>query len=683
MVSMGYRVGVDIGGTFTDFCVFDEESGGVHTLKVLSTPERPGQEVLDGVAALTTLYGIAPRDIAYFTHGTTVGVNSVIQRKGINLCLFTTAAFEDVLEVARLKMPDPYDLLSRRPPPLVSRDRVFGIRERILFDGSIDLPLDEDSVREAVDGVRAIGGEGVVIAFLHAYRNPAHERRVAELVKAQAPELSVTCAGDVWPVIREYERTVTAVVAGYVQPRVAHYLTAFQAALAEAGVPAEPMLTKSNGGVMTAELGKTECAQMLLSGTASGVIGAASVARDVGSTQAMSLDIGGTSADVAIIRDGAPQYGVGEMIGEFPIHIPTVSVTSIGEGGGSIAWIDPQGVLKVGPESAGSSPGPACYGRGGARATITDAFVVNGFLGAADLGYSAVKLDVARARTVIGNLATSLGMTLENTAEAIVKVAVSGMYLEVSKLVSRHGIDPRELDLIAFGGAGPMMACFLARELGMRRMVIPLTPGVLSAFGGLIADVRNDFIQTLYADLDAKLTTALKAALDDLRRRALAWLHDEQDFKGEAALTCSADIRYRGQSYEIDTPLDAAWIESGDVAAMVDAFHREHARIFDYADTSAPLQLINLRLIVTGVPPKPEIALLETSDATPVAEAAVPVYYDGAQQSADVYRRAELRAGQSFHGPAIVTQDDTTSCIPGGFAAVVDKYGNLILSRER
>ncbi|MEL0112137.1 MAG: hydantoinase/oxoprolinase family protein, partial [Rickettsiales bacterium] len=293
------------------------------------------------------------------------------------------------------------------------------------------------------------------------------------------------------------------------------------------------------------------------------------------------------------------------------------------------------------------------------------------------------RMEPERAIAAVGEIADQLSMGLEETAEAIVRVAVSGMYLEVSKLVSRHGIDPRELDLIAFGGAGPMMACFLARELGMRRVVIPLTPGVLSAFGGLIADVRNDFIQTLYADLDAKLTTALKAALDDLRRRALAWLHDEQDFKGEPSLICSADIRYRGQSYEIDTPLDAAWIESGDVAAMVDAFHREHARIFDYADTSAPLQLINLRLIVTGVPPKPEIALLETSDAAPVAEAAVPVYYDGTQQSADVYRRAELRAGQSFHGPAIVTQDDTTSCIPGGFAAVVDKFGNLILSRER
>lgn len=679
---MTYRVGVDIGGTFTDFCVFDEDSGGVHSLKVLSTPEQPGQEVIDGVASLTERYGVAPREITYFTHGTTVGVNSVIQRKGINLCLFTTAEFEDVLEVARLKMPDPYDLLSRRPPTLVGREKVFGIRERILFDGSIDQELDEDSVRTALDGVRAIGGEGVVIGLLHAYRNPVHERRVAEIVRREAPDLSVMCAGDVWPVIREYERTITAVVAGYVQPRVAHYLTAFQNALVEGGVPAEPMLTKSNGGVMTAELGKTECAQMLLSGTASGVIGAASVARGIGSTAAMSLDIGGTSADVAIIRDGAPQYGVGEMIGEFPIHIPTVSVTSIGEGGGSVAWVDPQGVLKVGPESAGSSPGPACYGRGGTRATITDAFVVNGFLGAAALGYSAVDIDVDRARAVIGDIAEKIDLSLEATAEAIIQVAVSGMYLEVSKLVSRHGIDPRDLDLIAFGGAGPMMACFLARELGMRRVIIPKTPGVLSAFGGIIADVRNDLIQTIYADLEASICPRLQSALVDLRERAMTWLRDEQGFEGEAILTCSADIRYRGQSYEIDSPLDENWIESGNVDAMIKAFHTEHERIFGYSDEEAPLQIINLRLIVSGAPPKPEIAPLETSTGAPTPVGQVPVYYDAATHDAAVYRRDDLRAGHAFQGPTIVTQDDTTSCIPDDYTATVDPLGNIILSVE-
>ena len=682
IIRMSYRVGVDIGGTFTDFCVFDEKSGAVHTLKVLSTPDRPGQEVIDGVDAIGERYGVSPSDISYFTHGTTVGVNSVIQRKGINLCLFATAEFEDVLEVARLKMPDPYNLLSRRAPPLVSRDKVFGIQGRVLFDGTIDTPLNEESVREAIAGVRAVGGEGVVVALLHAYRNPIQERRVVEILRQEAPDLAVTCASDVWPVIREYERTVTAVVAGYVQPRVAHYLTAFQEALDSAGVPAEPMLTKSNGGVMTAELGKTQCAQMLLSGTASGVIGAASVARGTGSQAAMSLDIGGTSADVAIIRDGAPQYGVGEMIGEFPIHIPTVSVTSIGEGGGSIAWVDAQGVLKVGPESAGSSPGPACYGRGGKRATITDAFVVNGYLGSAALGYSAVDIDVQRARRAVEDIAKSLGCSCEDTAEAIIKVAVSGMYLEVSKLVSRHGIDPRDLDLIAFGGAGPMLACFLARELGMRRIIVPPTPGVLSAFGGIIADIRNDFIRTVYADLDADVTDTLASATEELRLSGLAWLHEEQGFDGTPVMQFSADMRYRGQSYEIDTPLNESWIADGDLAAITAAFHKEHERLYDHADETAPLQIINLRLVVSGVPPKPEIAALEASDVPPLPTGSTAIYCDGREQTAEVFRRAELLAGQQFSGPAIVTQDDTTSCILDGFSVGVDTLGNLILYSE-
>ncbi|MEC7650010.1 MAG: hydantoinase/oxoprolinase family protein [Pseudomonadota bacterium] len=679
---MSYRVGVDIGGTFTDFCVFDEKTGTVHTLKVLSTPDNPGQEVVDGIRALKSRYNVSPSAITYFTHGTTVGVNSVIQRKGINLCLFTTAEFEDVLEVARLKMPDPYDLFSRRAAPLVGREKVFGIRERVLFDGSVDEPLDEESVRTAIQGVRDIGGDGIVIALLHAYRNPIHEQRVAEIVRSEAPDLAVTCAGDVWPVIREYERTITAVVAGYVQPRVAHYLTAFQDALKSVGVPAEPMLTKSNGGVMTAELGKTECAQMLLSGTASGVIGAASIARSAKSEAAMSLDIGGTSADVAIIRDGAPQYGVGEMIGEFPIHIPTVSVTSIGEGGGSIAWVDPQGVLKVGPESAGSTPGPACYGRGGERPTITDAFVTNGYLGAAALGYSAVQIDTARAEAAIDTVARKVDLSREDTAEAIIRVAVSGMYLEVSKLVSRHGIDPRDLDLIAFGGAGPMMASFLARELGMRRVIVPATPGVLSAYGGIIADVRNDFIQTIYADLNDGVVDRLKDGLQALRERALHWLKVEHGFDGEAILTVSADLRYRGQSYEIDTPLEAAWIEDANISAVAEAFHREHARIYEHADDTAPLQIINLRLIVSGVPPKPEISRLGESKDDPLPDGETSIYCDGQRMTALIYPRVELKAGQSFQGPAIVTQDDTTTCVLPNYSVSVDPIGNLILNSK-
>ncbi len=678
---MGYRVGVDIGGTFTDFCVFDEDSGTLETLKVLSRPDRPGAEVTTGLAEITERYGIKPAEVSYFTHGTTVGVNTVIQRKGTALCLFTTENFEDVLEVARLKMPDPYDLFSARPEPLVTRDRVFGIKERILVDGSVDMPVDEDSVLEAIKGVRAVGGEAVVVALLHAYRNSEHERWVAGIIRSEAPELDVILASEVWPVIREYERTVTAVVAGYVQPRVAFYLGALQEALAKAGVPAEAMITKSNGGVMTAEAGKTDCAQILLSGTASGVIGAASVARQTGAKAAMSLDIGGTSADVAVIMNGEPSYGVGEVIGEFPIHIPTVSVTSIGEGGGSIAWVDGQGLLKVGPESAGSTPGPACYGRGGERATITDALVVLGFLGNAALGYSAVRMEPERARAAVGEIADQLSMGLEETAEAIVRVAVSGMYLEVSKLVSRHGIDPRELSLIAFGGAGPMLACWLARELDMREVVVPRVPGVLSAFGGLIADIKNDFIQTVYLDLDQGAVETMQQGFGDLARRAMRWIREEQGFEEDVSMFPSADIRYRGQSYEIDTPIDAAWIETGDVAAIAEAFHRQHEALYDHADPEAELQVINLRLVVTGQPPKPVFAPAPKADGEIVAGGRAEVFLDGAKREAEVFARADMAAGHRIAGPAIVTQDDCTTCVLAGYRGRVDEAGNLILAR--
>lgn len=678
---MGYRVGVDIGGTFTDFCVFNEDSGALVTMKVLSRPDQPGAEVTTGLAEIATRYGIEAPSISYFTHGTTVGVNTVIQRKGATLCLFTTENFEDVLEVARLKMPDPYDLFSVRPEPLVTRDRVFGISERILVDGSVDVPVDEASVLRAIEGVRAVGGETVVVALLHAYRNSDHERWVAGIIRSEAPELDVILASEVWPVIREYERTVTATVAGYVQPRVAHYLGALQEALTGSGVPAEAMITKSNGGVMTAEAGKTDCAQMLLSGTASGVIGAASVARGTGAKAAMSLDIGGTSADVAIIIDGEPQYGVGEMIGEFPIHIPTVSVTSIGEGGGSIAWVDSQGLLKVGPESAGSSPGPACYGRGGERATITDALVVLGFLGNAALGYSAVEMHPDLAKKAVGEIAKRLSLTSEATAEAIVRVAVSGMYLEVSKLVSRHGIDPRELSLIAFGGAGPMLACWLARELDMREVVVPRVPGVLSAFGGLIADIKNDFIRTVYLDLDKIAVEPMQQGFGDLARQAMHWIRDEQGFEDAVALFPSADIRYRGQSYEIDTPLEALWLEEGNIEAIADAFHRVHERIYDHADHKAELQIINLRMVVTGQPPKPVFAAAPKAKGPLTANRRVEVFLDGETQGADVHARADMAAGHRLQGPAIVTQDDCTTCVLSGYSGRVDDAGNLILTR--
>jgi N-methylhydantoinase A len=679
---MSYRVGVDIGGSFTDFALFDEATQTLKTLKVFSRPDEPGAEVLEGVRLVGERYGIMPADITYFTHGTTVGINTVIQRKGLRLALFTTEHFRDVLEVARLKIPDMYNLLSKRPQPLIPRDLVFGITGRLKADGAEETALEEASVARAVEEARAAGAEGIVISLLHSYRNPAHELAAKRMVERLAPDIPVFLSSETWPIIREYERTITAVIGAYVQPRVAHYLGSLQAALKNAGVPAEPRLTKSNGGVMSAEQGKSQCVQMILSGTASGVIGAAYVAEISGIKRCISLDIGGTSADAAVIIDGQPQFGVGETIGEFQIYIPSVSVSSIGEGGGSIAWVDAQGVLKVGPESAGSRPGPACYGRGGTRATITDAFAALGLVGLSDIGYSAVTIDAGKARAVIGELAGKLGRSIEETAEAIIRIAVSGMYSDISALVSRFGIDPREFSCLAFGGAGPMLAGFLARELGMREIVVPTTPGVLSALGGLIADIKSDFIKTLYIDLSPATGAMIRNEFEMLKAKALDWLRNDQGYSGPHRLVYSAEMRYRGQSFELDTVLDATVVAAGDTKAMAAAFHAEHRRVYGHADPAAAVQVISLRLIISGRTAKPEFPrhALVAGAATPFRHA--DVWIDGARRSVAVFRRGDLKPGQIFAGPAVVTQDDCTTVVPPGMTARIDEYANLRIASE-
>ncbi|MBV8912633.1 MAG: hydantoinase/oxoprolinase family protein [Acetobacteraceae bacterium] len=674
---MAYRVGVDIGGSFTDFAVFDETARGITSLKVFSRPDEPGAEVLEGVRLLEERHGIAPAEIAYFTHGTTVGINTVIQRKGLKLALFTTAGFRDVLELARLKIPDMYNLLSKRPAPLIPRDMVWGIPGRLGADGEEEMPLDVAAVEQAAREAATRGAEGVVIALLHAYRNGAHETAAKAAVQRAAPGLPVFCSHETWPIIREYERTITAVIGGYVQPRVARYLTQLQDALRRVGVPSAPRITKSNGGVMTAEQGKQDCVQMILSGTASGVIGASHVAKIAGLERCMSLDIGGTSADVAIVLDGEPQYGMGERIGEFQIFVPSVAVSSIGEGGGSIASVDRLGVLKVGPESAGSRPGPACYGRGGTRPTITDAFAACGLIGLSDVGYGAVTVDAAKARAAIQPLAEHLERSVEETAEAIIRIAVSGMYAEVSGLVSRFGIDPREFACLAFGGAGPMMACFLARDLAMQEVVVPPAPGVLSALGGLLADLKNDFLTTLYLDLDAVAPAAMRDAFQVLEARALDWLRRDQGHEGPHRMAYSAEMRYRGQAFELDTPLPAEAIAEADGAAIAEAFHRTHETVYGHADRKAPLQVVAVRLVISGETPKPAMPRHEEVDEPAPKVRDAQVWLDGAMRPAGLYRRAELKSGHRFAGPAVVTQEDCTTVIPPGFAARVDQWTNL------
>lgn len=679
---MGWRIGVDIGGTFIDFCALDDSTRQMHTLKVLTTPNEPGREVMEGIALLQQRHGMDPAEVTSFVHGTTVGINTVIQRKGAALALITNAGFEDVIELARLRMPEMYSLFCARPEQLIPRDRIFGVGGRILADGSEAEPLDEQAVADALELARARGARGVVIAFLHAYRNQAQEQAAKALVQRLAPDLFVFCAAEIWPVIREYERTTTAILNGYVFPRVDGYLHSLEQALRGRGVTAPPMITKSNGGMMNIAMGRTSCVSMLLSGTASGVMGASFLTRQAQVPNALTLDIGGTSADVALIIDGKAQFGTGELIGEFPLYVPSVSVTSIGDGGGSIATVDGFGMLKVGPESAGSVPGPACYGRGGDRATITDAMAVCGFLGHAPLAYRSVTMDRSRAEAVVGELARKLGRGLHDTAEAIIMVSISSMFAEVNKLVARHGVDIGDFTLVPFGGAGPMMGCLLARELGIRHVMVPRRPGVVSALGGLVAEIKNDFIRTMFIEVRPDALDTLRAALAALRAEAERWLRRDQNFSGVAALQVSADMRYRGQSFEIETVLEEAWVDGGDLDAIRAAFHARHTAIYAFADEAAPVQLVNLRLVIAGATAPPDFAVQEKVSGTPQPERLVDVWHDGAMHRMPLFLRERLLHGHAFSGPAVVAQEDSTVCIPAGYAGTVDAHGNLHLTAE-
>jgi N-methylhydantoinase A len=674
-----WKIGVDIGGTFIDFCALEIHRGRVASLKVLTTPEDPGAELMTGLRLLAEREGLAPEAVTRFVHGTTVGINTILQRKGATLALLTNAGFEDMIELARLRMPDAYSLFCARPEQLISRDMIFGIPARLRADGRETVAPDMAAVAEAVAAAKAKGVVGIIISFLHAWRDDAQESAVRREIVQLAPELFTFTSSEVWPVIREYERTTTAILNGYVHSRVAGYLSALEQRLAARGVPARPLVTKSNGGLMNAAEGKRSCVNMLLSGTASGVIGAAWLARQAGERRVLTLDIGGTSADFALIVEGEAQFGTGELIGEFPLYIPSVSVSSIGLGGGSIASIDGQGVLRVGPESAGSAPGPACYGRDGEQATVTDAMVVCGWLGHSQMAYGQLKIDADLARAAVGRLAAQLDRPLEATAQAILDIAISELLVQVEKLASRAGIDLRDFTLMPFGGGGPMLGAFLARELGLPRVLVPRRPGVVSALGGLVADLRGDFIRTLFAELSPDLLPAMRQAYAAMSAEARDWLA-AQGHCGAADLRLSADMRYAGQSYEIEVALQPAWLEPGDLCAIAQAVHATHQRLYDFFNPEGRIELVNLRVVAIGAGPVLTFPDEDEIEAPAAPERQIPVYIGSAVVPIGLYRRETLHPGSRFYGPAVVAQEDTTFAIPAGAQARVDRHLNLHLT---
>jgi N-methylhydantoinase A len=675
---MSLRLGIDIGGTFTDLVTMDESSGQLAMLKTPSTPAHPSQAVINGIEELVTRDQIDPSAITYFVHGTTLALNTVIQRSGARTGLLVTSGFADILELQRLRLPDPHHFNADRPRALVMRRHVREIDERMLATGDIYRPL---AVADAVAAARELeefGVEALAICFLHAYRNPVHEIAAHHAIQTACPELFVCRSSEIWPQQREYERALATVINAFVGGKMQTYFRNLEREVSAHGVPARVLSTKSNGGVMTAGSAGQVPVQTLLSGPASGVIGAQHVGGLAGSDRLLTFDMGGTSADIAVI-DGQIGLSTTNRAGDFPLILPAVDVSSIGAGGGSIVWTDPFGVLKAGPQSAGSTPGPACYARGGEDATVTDAYVVSGILNPDNFLGGTLKLDPDRAFAAVERIGATLGLPVKETAEAILRVATSNMYAEFVPALAHHGVDPAEFALFPYGGAGPTHAFMLADEVNLRRVVVPPSPGTLCALGCLVADLRADFVRTIFMESSHLSQAILDEAFSAVQAEARAWLEAQGIAVEEIHYQRTIDMRYKGQSFEIavDLPPRASSVED-----LVAAFSDRYREIYGYADPDAETEIINIRGAITGRMRRPELARIAPADGVVSTTGDRPVRYDGAELQVPIYARAMLGAGAMLTGPAIVEQYDTTTFITPGWNVEVDSYGNLVAEAD-
>lgn len=682
------RIGVDIGGTFTDFALLDESTGRITALKYPSNRTRPAASVFGGLSEICAQTGISMADVGYFSHGTTLAVNTILEYNGARTALLVTKGMKDILYIGRHRLPDIFNFFTGMPEPLVRRAHVVEVPERCLADGTVALPVDQAMMAAVVEQLRAIKAEAVAVGFLHSYRNPANERETRRLLGEMAPDIYVSLSSEIWPQMREFERTLAGTMNAYVGRRMETYFGDLEAGLRdEFGLAAPILSTKSNGGVMTAAEAAARPTETLMSGPAAGAIGAAFVARAAGFEHLITIDIGGTSTDVAII-DGEPRYSTENQIGSFPVIMPAVDVTSIGAGGGSIAWIDDFGVLKVGPRSAGARPGPAAYGLGGEDATLTDAFVSLGIIEAGEFAGGRIIIDRDLAVAAVDRLAGRLGMSVEETAEAIIRIATSHIYSTLVPLLARKGVDYSDYALLPFGGAGPMHGLLVARDIGIERVIVPLHPGVLCATGALVADVRRDFVRTVHRRFDLSsggdVVEAMRAAFDELETQGMRWLDGQDLGYVRRRSRRIADMRYHGQSFEISVPLDGVDLDGGP-EALVRAFQEEYEKVYGYANAGSVFEVRDVRVVAIGETPKPKLETLAVQSSDTPLEAVVsekPIWHDGRMQPARFVERAHILPGRRLPGPAIITQYDTTTFVPAGYTVTADTFGNLIAEAD-
>jgi N-methylhydantoinase A/oxoprolinase/acetone carboxylase beta subunit len=686
-MTISYTVGVDIGGTFTDI-VCAGSDGSFRLMKRPTTRSDPAAAVRDAIAPMRADWGIDPAAIARFVHGSTVATNAVIERKGARTGIITTAGFKDVLEIGRQMRHRMYDLVLQPETPvfLAPGARRKEVRERIGAGGDIVAPLDEDDVHRVAAELVADGVVAIAIVFLFSFINPTHERRAREIIAAAYPNLAISLSSEVDPAFREYERTAVTAFDAYLKPVVADYIARMAGDLAASGVPAPLQIMQSRGGISAAANAALRPVRLFLSGPAAGVVGGLTVGKAAGAADLITVDIGGTSCDIALVTGGEPLVRADGVIDGYTVRVAMVDVTAIGSGGGSIAQIDDAGALRVGPQSAGSDPGPACYGRNGTAATVTDASLVLGYLDPDYFAGGTLRLDIERARRAIAdNVAIKMGVPVETAALGIHRV-VNAQMAEAMRLVSiGRGIDPRGYALLPLGGAGPIHAAALAAELGIPRIIVPPHPGVLSAAGLLAAPVEHEVAAAFPRPLAAVEWAEIEAALAELDAGCARLMAGEGVAPDSIAIRHFADLCYIGQGYHLEIPLrraesqDEPRSDTQSLAALYRDFLAAHDRVYGYA-AEVPARFVNLRAVHRVAPP-----VLATTPPALAAAAGRPsrsrrVLIDPAIgfETAAIHDRAGLAAGEEIPGPAIIEQPDTTTLVPGGWRCCVER-GNLLL----
>ncbi len=675
------RIGVDVGGTFTDFTLLDETSGAVRFFKVESTPSDPSEAIENGLAQMLATFGLEAARVGYLGHGTTVATNIVIERRGARTGLLTTRGFRDVLELGRQARPSIYDYRLAKPPPLVPREHRMEVHERIGPDGDVLAPLDPASLEAAVAALRDSGIESVAICFLHSYRRPEHERSARAAVERLMPGAFVSVSSEILPEFREFERMSTTVVNAFVGPRMGRYLERFRDRVRNLGIPVAPYTVHSNGGLMSPDTARACPVRSCVSGPAAGVVGAVEIGRVAGFPNLITFDVGGTSTDVSLIHDHAPLYTSNRVVAGYPVKTPMLDIQVIGAGGGSIAAIDDAGALKVGPRSAGADPGPVAYGKGGTEPTITDANLCLGRLDPDSLLGGRMRVDMEAARAAVrARIAAPLGISLEAAALGIIQIANSNMSRAIRSVSVERGYDLGEFALCAFGGAGPLHAAEVAVECGIPAVLAPREPGTLCARGILLSDISSDYVRSHFADAGRESWLGMLGLFEEMTREADAWLVREGVPPARRRFRRIIDARYVGQNFE--GKVDGDVLGPDDRGAVAERFHDAHAREYGYALRDRALELVTCRLQAIGEVPKAPQARVEGGPSLAAAEIGRRRMYVDAKHGwmdSVVYQRERLPVGIEFAGPAVVNEMSSTTLIFPGQVARIDAWGNLIV----